>query len=103
MAPLLATDPNRAYRILTTSGIELPPDLEAELAALMARVRETWGTVPPPKETAEKPKPPSNGSPGFRPLPPGLGDDPDPRKPGPSEEDARARALWAESRGDRAA
>ena len=31
-----ATDPTRAYRLLTTSGLELPPDLEAELAALMA-------------------------------------------------------------------
>jgi hypothetical protein len=99
VAPLLSTDPTRAYRVLTTSGLELPPDLDAELAALMARVRETWGTPPPPKEGPPAPgtgRAPPDGRTGFRPLPtptePGA---PTPSVP-PSEADAAARALWAE-------
>jgi hypothetical protein len=103
VAPLLATDPVRAYRVLTTSGLELPADLDAELAGLMARVRETWGTVPPPPRESSgappEPRRPPDGRTGFRPLPTPPDEGAGAPAPGatPSADDAAARALWNEA------
>jgi hypothetical protein len=107
VTPMIATDSTRAYRLLTSAGLELPSDLEAELAALMARVRQDWGTHASPTEpggpdtaggTAStkpggagttKPKQP----PLLPPLDDGEGGPKDPR-------DAEAKALWKTAKED---
>ena len=116
IAPLMATDPSRAYRILTMSGLELPPDLEAELGALMSRVRDLWGTPPPPKEEGAPPpkegppgpdaggrptpgNPPGKPTPGFRPPPTLPGEEPAAPTPG-TDADAAARTVWEKARTD---
>jgi hypothetical protein len=97
VTPLMASDATRAYRLLTTSGLELPPDLDEELGAMMRRVRELW-TQPDPAAPADPgaPKEPTSRGPGPIPLPP-----PPPRDAGEAE--AQAKALWIQARADLAA
>jgi hypothetical protein len=96
VTPLMASDATRAYRLLTTSGLELPPDLDEELGAMMRRVRELWphpDATPPPDPAGTSSKPPDGRGPGPIPLPP-----PPPREP--EEAEAAARALWVQARAD---
>jgi hypothetical protein len=98
VTPLMASDATRAYRLLTTSGIELPPDLDEELGAMMRRVRDLWphpDAAPPPDPagTAKQPPDGTGRGPGPIPLPP-----PPPRDP--DEAEAAAKALWLQARAD---
>ena len=106
-APFMTTDPTRAYRVLTTADLELPADLDAEMAAMMHRVRELWGTPPP--QNGERPEPgASTGAPGQPPtkgkfpgpLPgPGTGPGVGP-EPGSSGHEPEARAMWLQAKAD---
>lgn len=103
-APLIASDPTRAYKVLTQSGLDFPPDLEAELAALIAKVRERWddpsapnGGAPGtgPGATPKGPTPPGATPP--RPLvPPDA--PPSPVPPAGGDREAAAKAAWAAAR-----
>ena len=81
VAPHLPKDPRRAYQVLVTSDLELPPDLEVELAGLMAQVRALFpktGPRPPPGEgpggaLPPPPPPPTKRKPGRELMPPGGG------------------------------
>jgi hypothetical protein len=103
VAPLMATDSSRAYRVLTTAELELPSDMETELADLMARVRAGWGTKTPPPGPREPPREPGTGpGPGPRKMP--L--DPDPgagmgggEAPASGREE-EARRIWAQAKAD---
>lgn len=66
-APLFSTNPTRAYQVLYGANLELPPDLEAELAGLLAAARARWDDPP-------------TGAPGGGDRPPRRPDDP-PRDP----------------------
>ena len=70
VAPHLPKDPRRAYQVLVTSDLDLPPDLEVELAGLMAQVRGLFGKIAPKL-------PPGEGPGGATPPP-----TPPKRKPG---------------------
>jgi len=103
VAPLVATDPTRAYRILTTSGLELPADLEAELAGLMARVRDSWGTPPAPGEgPAGRDAPGGRTGPGtgFKPPPTPPGEGPAPAPTPGGDREVTARGVWEKARTD---
>ena len=105
VAPLLASDPTRAYRALTTADLELPPDLEAELAALMARVREEWSPGAPGGEPGRAIGAGSPKDPGGNKRPPLIPPDEGggAQKPGPAAaggRDGLARAAWAQAKAD---
>jgi hypothetical protein len=99
--PLLASDPTRAYGFLYRAELELPPDLEAELGALMARARESWGTGDSPANGSGSSRRPS-GSTGPKPPgpsggPPGT---PPPRPVDRETSERHARALWDQAHAD---
>ncbi len=119
VAPLLAKDGRRAYRLLTTTNLELPTDLTEELAALIAHVRE-GGAPPtplPPEPTPPSPTPPpANPTPpsppgptpnptakgpfSGRPRPKEIPDEPGTARPPatpPSEANTLARTLWLQA------
>lgn len=83
-APLFSTDPTRAYKLLYGAGLELPPDLEAELGALMAHARSRWDEVPgkPPPDRSTPNAPPTRDPPTR---------DPPTRDPQPPKEPAAAK------------
>jgi hypothetical protein len=112
-AGLMAKDSTRAYRLLTSATLELPPDLAEELAALMARVRDAWGgpTVRPPVPTGPTPMPSPPPVPVPAPKNPGSGGgafggrpqhgpkEPAPTAPAPTvDTSGAAKALWVTAR-----
>lgn len=120
VAPIMAKDATRAYRLLTTTTMELPTDLAEELAALMARVRDLWSGPgkPPPPEPVRPPTPPAPDAP-TPPAPPtppptaprpkdgggAFGGRPTHPESGPSQpatprvdQEAAAKAAWVAAR-----
>jgi hypothetical protein len=105
VAPLFASDPATAYRMLTSSPPDLPADLEAELATLMARARETWAASqpepsrPPEREPAPS-EPTTAGAPAPGTPPPGTPTPPAP--PGPAAPslagEEAAKEAWRAAR-----
>lgn len=86
--PLIGSAPRQAHGALIGSGLELPPDIGAELAALLERAVEgirRRGNAPPEPPAAPAPAPPSPVPPSPAPpspVPPGP-EAPAPERPAP--------------------
>jgi hypothetical protein len=86
--PLVATAPRQAHAGLITSGLEFPPDIAAEVAAVLERavanIRRR-GPLPPGavEEKPGEPKPGEPDPPGERPPPPSAKEPPGPPPPPP--------------------
>lgn len=93
--PLLASAPRQAHSLLVGGGLELPPDLAGEVAALAEQALEGMrrrGAEPLPRE-----QPAAPASPATAPAAPGA--PPAPAAPGVPGPEEAARTLWRTAHG----